>query len=59
MSISVELAEREVALVIQAISEVRLAADFTPDEQLALKKVAEKLAHAQGHGDDYGTETGD
>ena len=56
--IEVELSEQEASLVIQAISKVRLAAEFTADEQLALKQVAEKLSGRVPAGDDNGSQEG-
>lgn len=55
---AVELSEQEASLVIQAISEVRLSAEFTAEEQLVLKRLAEKLDGRVPSGDDDGSEEG-
>jgi hypothetical protein len=56
----VELSEQEASLVIQAISKVRLAADFTAEEQLVLRGVAEKLdGRLPDSGDDDGPQESD
>lgn len=39
----IELSGQEASLVVQAISMVRLSAEFTAEEQLILKQVAERL----------------
>lgn len=45
--VQVDLTEAERALLIQAISLVRLGAEFSADEQLALKRLAERLGQYQ------------
>lgn len=48
MTAVVNLDESEIALIIQAISRSRLSeGEFTGEEQLALKKIAEKLGRCQ------------
>ena len=42
----IELDEQESALVVQALSLVRMSDDFTAEEQLMLKQVAEKIAES-------------
>lgn len=51
-----ELSEQEASLMIQAISEVRLSGVFTDEEQLVLKRLAEKLDGRAPYGDDDGPE---
>ena len=54
----IELNDQETSLLIQAISLARLSSDFSVEEQMVLKQVAERLDGRVPNGDCNGSKEG-